>query len=129
MLSSDSCFPSDCFFFFFLMLKNRALTTSPPISSGSREIQKQRVRRNNYCIQQSSSPPVLANMIGLRQSLKSSTGYRSVKQRIIFEILLFTYTALIALAPQYISDFLVQYKPPRALRSSDKKLFHFKLKT
>ena len=30
-----------------------------------------------------------------------------VKQRIIFKILLFTYKALKALAPQYISDFLV----------------------
>ena len=46
-----------------------------------------------------------------------------VKQCIIFKILLFTYKALTALAPQYISDFLAQYKrPPRALRSSDKKL-------
>ena len=45
-----------------------------------------------------------------------------VKQRIIFKILLFTYKAQKALAPQYISDFLVQYKPSRALRSSDKKL-------
>ena len=55
-----------------------------------------------------------------------------VKQRIIFKILLFSYKALKALAPQYISDFLVQYKPPRALRSSDKKLLqvpHFKLKS
>ena len=46
--------------------------------------------------------------------------------------LLFTYKALKALAPQYISDFPVQYEPPRALRSSDKKLLqvpHFKLKT
>ena len=54
-----------------------------------------------------------------------------VKQRIIL-ILQFTYKALKALAPQYISDFLVQYKPPRALRSSDKKPLqvpHFKLKT
>ena len=53
-----------------------------------------------------------------------------VKQRIIFRILLCK--ALKALAPQYISDFLVQYKPPRALRSSDKKLLqvpHFKLKS
>ena len=33
-----------------------------------------------------------------------------------------SYKALKALAPQYISDFLVQYKPPRAFRSSDKKL-------
>ena len=55
-----------------------------------------------------------------------------VKQRIILKILLFTYKALNALAPQYISDLLVQYKPPRALRSSDGKLLqvpHFKLKT
>ena len=55
-----------------------------------------------------------------------------VKQRIIFKILLFTYKALNALAPQYISDLLVQYKLPRALRSSDRKLLrvpHFKLKT
>ena len=55
-----------------------------------------------------------------------------VKQRIIFKILLFTYKAQNALVPQYISDFLVQYKPSRALRSSDKKLLqvpHFKLKT
>ena len=55
-----------------------------------------------------------------------------VKQRIIFKILLFTYKAQNALAPKYISDFLVQYKPSRALRSSDRKLLqvpHFKLKT
>ena len=39
----------------------------------------------------------------------------------------FTYKGLKAplapLAPQYISDFPLQDKPPRALRSSDKKLF------
>ena len=35
------------------MLKSKAMTKSPPTSSGSREIQKERVRRNNYCIQQS----------------------------------------------------------------------------
>ena len=55
-----------------------------------------------------------------------------VKEGIIFKILLFTYKARKALAPRYISDFLVQYKPPRALRSSDKKLLqvpHFKLRT
>ena len=55
-----------------------------------------------------------------------------VKQRILFKILLFTYKALKAPAPQYISDFLVQYKPARALRSYDKKLLqvpHFKSKT
>ena len=56
-----------------------------------------------------------------------------VKQWLIFKMLLFTYKALTALAPQYISDLLAQYKrPPRALRSSVKKLLqvpHFKLKT
>ena len=55
-----------------------------------------------------------------------------VRQRIIFKILLFTCKALKALAPQYIADFLVQYKPPKALHSSDKRLLqvpHFKLKT
>ena len=55
-----------------------------------------------------------------------------VKQRIIFKVWLFTNKALKALAPRYISDFLVQYKPPRALRSSDNKLLqvpHFKLRT
>ena len=48
------------------------------------------------------------------------------------QILLLTFKALKALAPQYISDFLLQYKPPRALRSFDKKLLqvpHFKLTT
>ena len=54
-----------------------------------------------------------------------------VKQWLIFKMLLFTYKALTALAPQYISDLLAQYKrPPRALRSSVKKLLqvpHFKL--
>ena len=49
-----------------------------------------------------------------------------VKQRIIFKILLFTYKAQNALVPQYISDFLVQYKPSRALRSSDKKHYCYK---
>ena len=58
--------------------------------------------------------------------------WHPVKQRIIFKILLLTYKALKALAPRYISDFLVQYKPLRALRSSDKKLLqvpHFKHRT
>ena len=48
-----------------------------------------------------------------------------VKQCIIFKILLLNYEALNALASQYISDLLVQYKPPKALRSSDKKLLQF----
>ena len=45
-----------------------------------------------------------------------------VKQHKIFKTLLLTYKALNALAPQYISDLLVQYKPPKALCSSHKKL-------
>ena len=43
-----------------------------------------------------------------------------------------SYKALNLLAPQYVYDFLVQYKPPRAFRSSDNKLLqvpHFKLKS
>ena len=55
-----------------------------------------------------------------------------VKQRIIFKALLLTYKALNALALQYICDLIVQIKPAKALRSSDKKLFkapNFKLKT
>ena len=80
---------------------------------------------------QRASSPVLANMIGFTPVLKE-LHWLPIKQRIVFKILLFTYKALKALAPQYISDFLVQYKPPRALRSFDKKLLqvpHFKLKT
>ena len=53
-----------------------------------------------------------------------------VKQCIIFKIPLFIYKALNAVAPQYISDLLVQYKPPRAFCSRDKKLLqvpNFKL--
>ena len=65
--------------------------------------------------------------------LRKELHWLPVKQCIIFKILLFTYKALTALAPQYITDFLAQYKrPPRALRSSDKKLLqvpHLKLKT
>ena len=43
-----------------------------------------------------------------------------VKRRISFKILLLTYKALNALAPQYISDMLMQYTPARTLRSSNK---------
>ena len=42
------------------------------------------------------------------------------KRRISFKILLLTYKALNALAPQYISDMLMQYIPARTLRSSNK---------
>ena len=55
-----------------------------------------------------------------------------VKQRISFNILVLTYKALNAIAPQYISDFLVQHTPARVLRSSGKKLLQvpsYKLKT
>ena len=71
-------------------------------------------------------------MTELRQSLIKELHRLPVKQHIIFKILLFTFKALKALAPRYISDFLVQYKAARALRSSDKKLLqvpHFKLTT
>ena len=87
------------------------------------------IRFSAYKMLRRASSPVLANMTELRQSLKK-LHWLHVKQSIIFKI--FTYKALKALAPQYISDFLVQHKPPRALRSSDKNCYkfpHFKLKT
>ena len=58
--------------------------------------------------------------------LRSCTGY------LLSNVLVLTWKALNALAPQYISDLLVQLcKPPWALRSSDEKLEqvpNFKLK-
>ncbi|XP_017330014.2 heterogeneous nuclear ribonucleoprotein A0a isoform X1 [Ictalurus punctatus] len=42
-----------------------------------------------------------------------------VKSRINYKILLLTYKALNGLAPQYLSDLLVLYDPPRLLRSKD----------
>ena len=65
--------------------------------------------------------PALANMTELYQSFKEPH-WLPVKQRTIFKKYYSLYKALDALAPQYVSDLLVQYKPPRALRYSDKKL-------
>ena len=42
-----------------------------------------------------------------------------VEQRITFKILLLTYKCLNNLAPQYLSELLHKYHPPRALRSAD----------
>ena len=42
-----------------------------------------------------------------------------VKYRIDYKLLLLTYKALHALAPQYLSDLLENYTPARTLRSSD----------
>ena len=55
-----------------------------------------------------------------------------IKQRISFKVLLLTYKALNSMAPKYISDFLSQYRPGRALRSSSKMLLRvpsYKFKT
>ena len=55
-----------------------------------------------------------------------------VKQRVSFKILLLTYKALNSIAPKYISDLLVQYRPVRTLRSSGKMLLQvpsYKLKS
>jgi hypothetical protein len=43
-----------------------------------------------------------------------------IKERIVFKVLLHTYRALNNLAPQYLTDLLEVYKPPRTLRSQDK---------
>ncbi|KAF4075788.1 hypothetical protein AMELA_G00222680 [Ameiurus melas] len=49
----------------------------------------------------------------------STLHWLPVKFRIKFKILLITYKALHGLAPQYLSDLLVLYDPPRLLRSKD----------
>ncbi|XP_053337506.1 uncharacterized protein LOC128509700 [Clarias gariepinus] len=49
----------------------------------------------------------------------SSLHWLPVKFRIDFKILLLTYKALNGLAPQYLSELLVSYNPPRLLRSKD----------
>ena len=75
---------------------------------------------------------VAQSFVGATQSTLEYGGQFTLSTKLIYTLSLFTYKALKALAPQYISDFLVQYKPPRALRSSDKKLLqvpHFKLKS
>ena len=45
-----------------------------------------------------------------------------VEDRIIFKILMITYRALHGLAPDYISDLVVPYVPPRSLRSANENL-------
>ena len=45
-----------------------------------------------------------------------------VHERILFKILLMTFKCLNQLAPSYLSDLLIHYRPLRALRSSDKEL-------
>ncbi|MCJ8747469.1 hypothetical protein PDJAM_G00153810, partial [Pangasius djambal] len=49
----------------------------------------------------------------------STLHWLPVRLRIDFKILLLTYKALNGLAPQYLSDMLVPYVPPRLLRSKD----------
>ncbi|MCJ8744369.1 hypothetical protein PDJAM_G00117870, partial [Pangasius djambal] len=49
----------------------------------------------------------------------STLHWLPVRFRIDFKILLLTYKALNGLAPQYLSDMLVLYVPPRLLRSKD----------
>ena len=45
-----------------------------------------------------------------------------VHERIRFKILLMTFKCLNQLAPSYLSDLLIHYRPSRTLRSSDKEL-------
>ncbi|KAI5102912.1 hypothetical protein C0J45_6493 [Silurus meridionalis] len=46
-----------------------------------------------------------------------------IKSRIDYKILLLTYKALNGLAPQYLSELLYQYDPPRLLRSKDPEIY------
>ncbi len=49
----------------------------------------------------------------------STLHWLPIKHRIDFKILLITYKALSGLAPQYLSELLSQYSPPRPLRSQN----------
>ena len=45
-----------------------------------------------------------------------------IRKRIGFKMLLMTFKCLNQLAPSYLSDLLIHYKPSGTLRSSDKEL-------
>ncbi len=49
----------------------------------------------------------------------STLHWLPIKHRIDFKILVITYKALNVLAPQYLSEFLWHYSPPRPLRSQN----------
>ncbi len=49
----------------------------------------------------------------------STLHWLPIKHRIAFKILLITYKALNALAPRYLSEFLLHYSPPHLLRSQN----------
>ncbi len=49
----------------------------------------------------------------------SALNWLPIKHRIDLKILLITYKALNGLAPQYLSELLSHYSPPRPLRSQD----------
>ncbi len=49
----------------------------------------------------------------------STLHWLPIKHRIDFKILLITYKALNGLAPQYLSELLTHYSPPRPLRSQN----------
>ncbi len=53
----------------------------------------------------------------------SSLLWLPIKNRIDFNILLITYKALNGLAPQYLSELLSHYNPPRPLRSQNSGYF------
>ncbi len=52
-------------------------------------------------------------------SVMSTLHWLPIKHRIDFKILLITYKALNGLAPQYLSELLSHYSPPRPLRSQN----------
>ena len=52
------------------------------------------------------------------QPVLMSLHWLPVVARINFKVLLLVYKALLGTAPKYISELLVQYQPPRRLRSS-----------
>ena len=51
--------------------------------------------------------------------LLHSLHWLSIKKRIDFKVLLIVYKCLNGLAPTYLSDLIIRYKPSRCLRSRD----------
>ena len=76
-------------------------------------------------------PSLFDGMTNITKTWRCSTSGRGrcsitqkpgIRERIHFEILLKTFKCLNQLAPSYLSDLLIHYRPSRTLRSSDKEL-------
>ena len=77
----------------------------------------------DFCVMSMTCPSVLtAKLFYMLTPILKDLHWLPVRERINFKLLLLTWKAINGLAPSYISNLLVPYKPVRALRSSDKHL-------